>query len=242
MTGLIKLPKRDGVTTTGSKDLANNTTNRVIKQPDVQYVEKNILNANLGRMGFIIDTTGSRDASWTAAKGAQVELLNRQNVSVRLITFGGDTIKDTGWQDSSAHMLRAIDDVTCQTGRTMILPSVQKFLDDVNKPPIIVLIGDAFEENVEDVSALTSKCRLHKIKIFSFFEDTGCGGEEVYRQFANETEGAFAKLGDALGLKKLVEASNVFAVSGAKALVDLAKKGDQAALALAKSMKLIGPG
>ena len=179
------------------------------------------------RIGFIIDATGSRHATWEQAQMVQAKMFaaleGGDAMALRLIHFGGGELTDHGWERDpgtiAAHMAQTI----CVGGSTQIVPALSKFGRDARKlkAQAIILIGDAFEENSDEAFALAHELKAKGCKVFSFLDGENMNAEYVFREIAEITGGKFARFGDDLPLSDLCERVVLLASGGEKALKDL---------------------
>ena len=89
-----------------------------------------------------------------------------------------------------------------------------------------VFVGDAMEENADDLCRMAGKLGVLGIPLFIFQEGRDSRVASVFKQLAALTGGAYAPfdLGSASQLKDLLSAVAVYAAGGHKALVHLDKR------------------
>lgn len=179
------------------------------------------------RLGFIVDATGSRAATWEEAQAAQRRLFTAtrrvKRLRLRLIHFGGDDLRDHGWQDKADALTRAMAGVRCARGLTQILPALQCFIDEPveSRATAIVLVGDCFEEDADEAERIAKALRQIGIRLFCFHEGTDEFAAGVFRTLARTTGGSFARLGEDLPLAEFCEGVALLTTGGRKALAKL---------------------
>jgi hypothetical protein len=179
------------------------------------------------RLGFIVDATGSRAATWEEAQAAQRRLFAAtrrvKRLKLRLIHFGGDELHDHDWQEKADTLTRAMAGVRCERGLTQFLPALRRFIDEPadHRASAIVLTGDCFEEDADEAEHIAKALKQAGIRLFCFHEgnDEFAGG--VFRMLARTTGGSFARLGDELNLTALCEAVALLTAGGREALARL---------------------
>ena len=188
---------------------------------------KNSGTVGTGRIGFVIDATGSRSASWKEAQKIQAGMFDSVAqfgvMTLRLTHFGGNMTQDHGWNKDSKTVTAKMSTVECEWGSTQILECLRKFLDD--KPEAqaqsIVVIGDSFEEDSSEIAPLTALLKARKIKVFTFLEEGYSSAEPAFRQLAEQTGGVFAAFGSDMPLKDLCEGVAMMSTGGINALQKL---------------------
>ncbi len=179
------------------------------------------------RLGFIVDATGSRAATWEDAQAAQRRLFAAtrrvKRLKVRLVRFGGNKMFDHGWQDKADTLTRTMAGVRCRRGLTQILPALQSFIDEPadSRATAIVLIGDCFEEDADEAERMAKVLKQAGIRVYAFLEGQDEFAAGIFRMFAQTTEGRLARLGDDLPLAEFCEAVAVLTAGGHKALAAL---------------------
>jgi hypothetical protein len=128
--------------------------------------------------------------------------------------------------------------VECRGGNTQIarvLGHVQKELagGSVNA---VIYMGDACEENVDQLCRLAGEIGLHGTPLFLFQEGDDGVAQAAFVEMARLTRGAHFKLdsSSAARLRELLAAVAVYATGGAGALEDYARKSSTARALLKK--------
>lgn len=179
------------------------------------------------RIGFVIDATQSRSRTWEEAQVAQRRVFESserlRRAAVRLIHFGGATLKDHGWSAEAKTLAAAMAPISCVAGATQILDALRRFLDDKpdDRAEVVMVIGDCFEESLDAIPGTISALRAAGIKLYAFHEGADRLGRDVYERLARETGGRFFSFGPAMPLGDLFEAVAVLAAGGTKAVARL---------------------
>lgn len=244
-SGLIKVGSSTNnggglIKTTGTSLLGRDTAG--IKKADTAFVEST-LNTTSKSIGFVIDRTGSREQAWAEAKIEQEKLLKQHGseLKARLVHFGGNKIGDTGWHPTVRPLIDEMNRVKCEGGQTQILESLQRFQNPGEAPGVIMLIGDCFEENENDILPVTKQLALNGTRVFAFQEGGNTRAQKAFATIADITKGSYLKLGDDadVSLDSGTKATVTWLQGGDEALKKLALTGDKAAINMAKSMKLL---
>ncbi len=198
---------------------------------------------------FVIDATGSRQHSWEEAQKIQASMFEAlkatENMNIGIICHRGQQVEHLGWfnnADSAKNAMRKID---CVGGNTRIVASLQKALDGRERTPSsVMLVGDAFEEDIEQLSKAVAVLKSKGVKVYAFLEGNDPAAEQAFRLAARVTDGVFKKFGDRLdgSLTDLCVAAAVFDTGGKPAFDRLLAAGHAGAKLLASDVKrLSGP-
>lgn len=202
---------------------------------------KKAIRKDKGFLGYIIDATASRRDTWNLAKEIQKEMFEGVskvgNLSARVIAFrggndGAPEIIDLDWLSESKPIIEKMDGVNCRAGTTQIYNAVAKMIEGQQDhlPTNIVMIGDCCEEDDMIINAAIKNLQALDVKVFAFHEGTDKRGENVYRNLAKHTGGAFAKFGPQMPLEDLCEAVGVYTVGDANDFERLMGKSNAAKL------------
>jgi len=88
---------------------------------------------------------------------------------------------------------------------------------------VLVFVGDAMEEPLDELCARAGELGLHNVKAFMFQEGHDPTCEQAFREIARLTGGAYCRFapGAAHELAELLRAAAAYAAGGLKALADL---------------------
>ncbi len=192
-----------------------------------------------GRLLFAMDATASREPTWDRACHIQGEMFEATDglggLEVQLLYFRGyGECRASRWLDRSDALVRAMTSVRCLGGRTQIGRTLQHAINETGKRKVdaMVLVGDAMEEDVDDLCARAGQLAVLGVPIFAFQEGEDQAATLAFRQFATLTGGAHCRFdsSSASQLKDLLSAVAVFAAGGRKALADFSKRTGGATL------------
>lgn len=199
-------------------------------------------------LGLVIDATGSRRPTWEKAQQILQNIFDRLSAEtglhIRVIYFGGKDIGDLGWSRDVLGVRRRMAEVTCIAGRTQIAEALTLFIEDKQGylPENIILIGDAFEEQVDNLKKVLTICRRERIRIFSFFEPGGfttnieSSAEVIFKKIAKVTNGVYQEYREGVYLDELMVAAAAYAAKGQAGLEKLIKENSRAALTLQREL------
>jgi hypothetical protein len=130
--------------------------------------------------------------------------------------------------------------IDCRGGHTQIgkVLSHARREDESRKIAVLVFIGDAMEESLDDLCARAGELGLRNVKAFMFQEGYDPVCEQAFREIARLTGGAFCRFapGAAHELAELLRAAAAYAAGGLKALADL-KTSNAGAVRLIEQLK-----
>ncbi len=183
-----------------------------------------------GRLIFAIDATASRQPSWDRACHLQAEMFQAVGqtggLAVSLAYFRGHgEFAATPFLTSAADLARRMAGVTCLGGHTQVVRTLRHALATTKAERVnaLILIGDAFEEDVDEACHLAGECGLRGLPLFCFLEGPNPVAGNAFRQMAKLSGGAFAPFdaGSATALADLLRAVAVYAAGGRRALARL---------------------
>jgi hypothetical protein len=181
-----------------------------------------------GRIIFALDATASREETWDTACQLQAEMFREVagagGLEVQLVFYRGDRqCSASRWTADTAHLSKIMTGIKCMAGHTQL----QKVLAHARKETqllkvsALVFIGDAFEEDPDEVIPEARELGRLGVPVFMFQEDCDPEVEQVFREIANATMGAYCRFdpGAARQLGELLRAVATFAVGGRDALI-----------------------
>jgi hypothetical protein len=191
----------------------------------------NRVQAQRGRLIFALDATASRQAMWDMAMQLQAEMFEEvTNLDVQLVYYRGlGECQHTGWVTSGQRLAHVMSTITCHAGHTQIGKVLghacreAKALDKVKLT--LVFIGDAVEENIDELATTAGELGRLGIKAFMFHECNANANnvakvEHAFREIARLSGGIYCRF-DASAprqLADLLRAVAAFTVGGVKAL------------------------
>ena len=192
-----------------------------------------------GRLVFALDATMSRQPTWDRACAIQASMFetaaNTSGLAVQLVYFRGfGECKASKWVTNAKSLAGMMTGIACRGGTTQISKVLSHTKTETRKKRVaaLVFIGDAMEENVDELCQLAGKLGVLGTKAFMFQEGGDASTESAFREIARLTNGAYMKLGSnsASELEELLRAVAAFAAGGMTALESHGGKRSQALL------------
>ena len=122
----------------------------------VNTLTQNTSSKNKGRLIFAMDATASRERSWDKACHLQSEMftetLGLGGLEIQLAYYKGfGQFYSTRWISETELLLQEMTKVRCAGGQTQIQKVLQQAIKETgaNRVQALVLIGDAFEEDID---------------------------------------------------------------------------------------------
>jgi len=232
-----KTPTRvSGIKVSGDRDVAS-FLDKVRSMPPVSQEA-----GKRGRLIFAMDATMSRQATWDRALQIQSEMFAETaragGLDVQLVYFRGfGECRASKWVSQPAALARLMTAVECRGGNTQISKVLSHVIKEAGLQQInaAVFVGDALEEDIDDLCERAGQIGLLNVPIFMFQEGSDPLVERGYREIARLTGGAWFKLDQSSAhmLRELLSAVAVYAAGGRPALADYSKsKGGGARLLL----------
>ena len=192
-----------------------------------------------GRLVFALDATMSRQPTWDLACELQGEMFDAAasvgGLSVQLVYFRGLGESRASPFVASARALRELMiKIDCRGGRTQIRKVLAHVRRETERRPIAALayVGDAMEENPDELAHLAGEIGLLGVRAFMFHEGKDPVAARTFREIARLTGGACLPFdgASAAELRTLLAAVATYAAGGLKALEE--SKGEGARLLL----------
>lgn len=186
-----------------------------------------------------MDATASREPTWDQACHLQGQMFdatsNVGDLAVQLCYYRGfNEFQHSTWCASARDLLREMSAVRCLGGHTQIKKVLDHASVEHRKQPIkaVVFVGDAVEENPDDLCQLAGQLGVLRIPLFMFQEGIDSAVKSTFRQMAELSGGAYApfNLASAAELKNLLSAVAVYAAGGRKALQQFESRHKRTAL------------
>ncbi len=191
-----------------------------------------------GRLLFALDATMSRQPTWDLACSLQAEMFKaipkESALQVQLLYFRGfGECKASKWMSNADSLAKVMSGIDCRGGNTQIAKVFAHARAEQAKRRVnaVVYVGDAIEENVDDLAERAGQLGLLGCPMFVFQEGRDGRVEAAFRDFARLTKGAYARF-DASApqeLAALLKAVAAYA-SGGKDLLKLQGSGQAQAL------------
>ena len=195
-----------------------------------------------GRLIFALDATASRQPTWDQACHLQGEMFEATaaigGLDVQLVFYRGfKECRASRWLAAAAELHAAMRGVSCVGGTTQIGRILRHAAKEARSGKVnaLVFVGDAMEENVDELCQLAGELGLCGVPAFIFHEGNDETAGLAFRQIAKLSGGAYCPFnaGSAQQLRELLAAVAVYAAGGRQALLDYGKRKGGAALLLA---------
>lgn len=186
-----------------------------------------------GRLIFALDATASRQPTWDRAMHVQGEMFREaaklSGLEIQLVFYRGfGECKASKWHSDPEGLLHAMTAVSCLAGRTQIARVLRHAVKESKRRKVhaLVFIGDAVEENVDELGHLAGQLGLLGVPCFVFHEGHDAEARRAFEQIARLSGGACCRFdpGSAQELRDLLSAVAVFASGGRQALLDYSRK------------------
>jgi len=191
-----------------------------------------------GRLIFALDATMSRQPTWDMACALQADMFREAasigRLDIRLVYYRGfNECRASGWISDSAKLARLMSKIDCRGGNTQIgrvLAEARREAAD-SGVRAVVFVGDAMEENIDELCAKAGELGMLKVPVFVFQEGDDKVAEQAFREIARLTHGAWCRFdpGAAAQLRDLLRAVAAYAAGGREALLRLSKSVSGAA-------------
>ena len=180
-----------------------------------------------GRLIFAMDATMSRQPTWDRALAIQADMFAATaaigGLEVQLIYFRGfGECRASRWVRDATGLAHLMTQVECRGGHTQIRKVLARARTEAEKQPVsaLVYVGDAMEENIDDLCKQAGELGLLKLPAFMFHEGHDPIAGSAFREIARLTGGAYCRFDQASAdrLRELLRAVAVYAAGGLKAL------------------------
>jgi hypothetical protein len=186
-----------------------------------------------GRLLFAMDATMSRQPTWDMALALQADMFNAVKavggLDVQLVYFrGAGECRASKWVSDPDALAALMTRVTCAGGYTQIGKVLSHARKEAAAKPVnaLVYVGDAMEEEVDDLCGRAGELALLGVPVFLFQEGSDTRAEHAFREIARLTRGAYCAFdaGSAAQLRDLLAAVAVYAAGGRQALEALSSR------------------
>jgi hypothetical protein len=177
-----------------------------------------------GRLIFALDATASRQPTWDAACTLQAQMFDEvSGLNVQLVYYRGlGECRASGWIVSADRLAGLMQRITCRAGTTQLgkVLAHARGETDKNKVQALVFVGDALEENIDELAGPAAALGARGLRAFLFQEGNNPEVERAYREIAALTRGAYGRFdaGAPQQLAELLRAVAAYAGGGVKAL------------------------
>lgn len=197
-----------------------------------------------GRLVLALDATMSRQPTWDLACSLQARMFQAVakagGLAVQLVYFRGfGECKASKFVGNAASLTDLMVKIDCRGGRTQISKVFSHALKENARGRVsaVIFIGDAVEENVDELADKAGQLGLNGVPLFLFQEGHDGQVERAYREFARLSRGAWfrfdRKAPDVLA--QLLSSIAVYATGGLKALEKRGAAADRKLLSQLKA-------
>lgn len=188
-----------------------------------------------GRMIFALDATMSRQPTWDSACRLQAEMFREAaavgGLDVQLLYYRGfNECAASGWVSNPDQLAKLMGRITCRGGHTQIGKVLAHARREHATCPVqvMVFVGDAMEEELDELCAVAGELGLRGVVAFMFQEGRDAVAEQAFREVARLSRGAYCRFdpGAAQQLGDLLRAAAAYAAGGVRALQQLSARGD----------------
>jgi len=199
-----------------------------------------------GRLVFAMDATMSRQPTWDAACNLQGQMFAETatigGLDVQLVFFRGfGECKASRWASDPRTLSSIMSKVDCRGGHTQIGRVLSHIRKAHKKQPVnaAVYVGDAMEEDIDQLCAAAGELGLINVPIFMFQEGHDMVAEPAFREIARLSGGAYCRFdaSSAQQLRDLLSAVAVYAAGGRLALQNFSATSGGHVRALLGQMK-----
>jgi len=189
-----------------------------------------------GRLILALDATMSRQPTWDMACALQAEMFDAVgkagSLGVQLVYFRGlSECQASKFVSDTEALKRLMSGISCRGGNTQIGKVLGHALKETatGKVDALVYIGDAMEEQLQDLAEKAGHLGLRGVPVFVFQEGRDRIAEKAFKEIARLSKGAWFRFDrdSAATLAKLLSAVAVFATGGLKALEARGRPEDQ---------------
>ena len=202
-----------------------------------------------GRLIFAMDATASREPTWDRACHIQGEMFAETSalggLAVQLLYYRGfGQCRASKWALNPDQLLRFMTSVRCLGGMTQIRKVLKHAIKENARQKVdaLVFVGDAMEEDVDELCHHAGELGLLNLPVFIFHEGGDPVAQRAFRQVSRLSGGAYCPFdsGSARQLKDLLSAVAVYAAGGRQALLSYGKKKGGDALRLTHQLQRKG--
>jgi hypothetical protein len=199
-----------------------------------------------GRLVFALDATMSRQPLWDTACHLQAEMFREAaaigGLDVQLVYYRGFAeCRASRWVSQAERLAQLMSGINCLGGHSQIGKVIAHARRETQgkKVQALVFVGDAMEENLDELCHSAGELGLLGVPAFMFQEGDDAIAQRAFREIARLTRGAYCRFdpGAAHELGELLRAAAAYAAGGMRALADLSKRREPGAVKLLEQMR-----
>jgi len=199
-----------------------------------------------GRLIFALDATMSRQPLWDTACQLQAEMFREAaaigGLEVQLVYYRGfGECRASRWVSQAERLAHLMSGISCLGGHSQIgkIIAHAKRETQVKKVQALVFVGDAMEENLDELCHSAGELGLLGVPAFMFQEGSDPIAERAFREIARLSRGAYCRfdISAAHELAELLRAVAAYAAGGMKALAALEGRHNSGAVKLLAQLR-----
>jgi hypothetical protein len=150
-----------------------------------------------GRLIFALDATASRAPTWAIARNLQAKMFRETapfgRLDVQLTYYRANECRASKWVSSGEQLAHLMNQIECEGGCTQIGRVLAHALREAEKAAMqaLVFIGDAMEEQLDELASKAGKLGALKAPIFMFQEGRDPEVRKAFRLLALKSGGAY---------------------------------------------------
>ncbi len=196
-----------------------------------------------GRLIFALDATMSRQPTWDLAQGLQAKMFQTAaglgGLEVQLVYYRGfSECRASKFVSGGKGLAELMGGIDVRGGETQIRRVLAHARSEAKRAKVaaLVFVGDAMEENPDELAGLAGELALHGVKAFMFQEGQDPSAHRTFSEIARLTGGAYSAFdaGAAARLEALLRAAAAYAAGGHAALARAAEADPAARLLLSQ--------
>lgn len=151
-----------------------------------------------GQLMFALDATASREPTWAIARELQAKMFRAAapigRLDLQLVYYPGHAeCRASNWVESGEQLAQLMNRIECEGGTTQIGRVLAHALRENERATVqaLVFIGDAMEENLDELAVIAGKLGTHGVPIFLFQEGRNPAVRSAFRLLALKSGGAY---------------------------------------------------
>ena len=194
-----------------------------------------------GRLIFALDATMSRQPTWDLAQALQAKMFQTAaslgGLEVQLVYYRGlNECRASKFVSGGQGLAELMSRIEVRGGETQIRRVLAHARNEAKRAKVgaLVFVGDAMEENPDELAGIAGELALQGVKAFMFQEGRDPAARRTFSEIARLTGGAYSAFdaGAAARLEALLRAAAAYAAGGRAALARAAESDPAARLLL----------
>jgi hypothetical protein len=196
-----------------------------------------------GRLIFALDATMSRQPTWDLAQALQAKMFQAAaglgGLEVQLVYYRGlYECRASRFVSGGQGLAELMSRIEVRGGETQIRRVLAHARNEAKRAKVgaLVFVGDAMEENPDELAGVAGELALQGVKAFMFQEGQDPAARRTFAEIARLTGGAYSAFdaGAAARLEALLRAAAAYAAGGHAALIRAAEADPVARLLLSQ--------